>query len=127
MSRRDRIKARLIYRQWSIYRQLRWIPPYGWITKTAALAIGYRADPAAFLAAYPRPIGKHPALAMGYDPGAPGGDHSVVAFRRGREILAIHEIKMPTDAELLAALDRKAERFRDIYEALAQRIMRGEK
>jgi len=44
---------------------------------------------------------------MGYDLGAADGDRSVVAFRRGRELLAVHEIKMPTDAELLDLLDRK--------------------
>jgi hypothetical protein len=42
MSRRDRIRARLIYRAWSIERQLRWFPPYGWITKMQALGLSYR-------------------------------------------------------------------------------------
>lgn len=35
--RRRRIKARLTYRHWSIMRQLRWLPPYGWITRERAM------------------------------------------------------------------------------------------
>lgn len=107
----DRIRARLIYRRWALYSQVRWIPPYGWITKAAALGLFYRSGPVTF----------------GMDLGKPGGDMTVVAWRRGREVIDVRAIELPTEPEILDAVRRKAERFRDIYEELILRIARGEK
>lgn len=72
---RRRMRNAWIYRRWSTKRQLRWFPPYGWVTKAQALQLFYTAGVP--------DLARAAAYYMGFDPGAPGGDMMAVTVREG--------------------------------------------
>ncbi len=68
---------------------MRWIPPYGWITKTAALGLGYQSG----------------AVTMGVDLSS-GPDMTVIAVREGDTLRSIFETMVPwRESDVVLPLD----------------------
>ena len=119
---RRRMRNAWIYRRWSIERQLRWVPPYGWITKAQALGLSYGVvrklgDAFTYMTTINRP------LIIGVDPAKPGSDKSVIAVRNGSKLTFLDVPVMDPDFE--QKVKEIVEHKRKIFDDLLLRIIRG--
>lgn len=118
-----RMRNALIYRRWSIERQLRWVPPYGWITKIEALGLSYSSGASDLVDAFTYMTTVNRQLIIGVDPAKPGSDKTVIAVRNGNELTFLDVPVMDPDFE--QKVKEIVEHKRKIFDDLLLRIIRG--